>query len=498
MLSLNTGKIIFIYCLLLVSIIAVIGGYSHGSKGRSVDIQANTKSTKAQNVILFIGDGMGISTVTAVRILEGQLNGGSGEEHVLSWERFPHVALSKTYNTNQQIPDSAGTATAMLTGVKTKAGVISVNQSVIRGDCQSAEGNALMTLIERAESVGMATGVVSTAALTHATPAAAYAHAADRKWQADADLPPEAIANNCRDIARQFVGFSFGDGVDVALGGGRENFSPEHVPDPEYPDKGGRRIDGHDLVSQWLHKHDNAAFVWNKKDFDLVDPSNVEKLLGLFDLNHMQFELDRAEDVGGEPSLSEMTAKAIDILSQRGKGYFLLVEAGLIDQAHHEGQAAYALHEGIALAEAVTVADKKTSDNDTLIIVTADHSHVFTLGGVPTRGNPILGKVILNDDSGVPKKDFDLALDNKPYTTLGYYNGPGSVGYDRPDLSDVDTSVKNFRQQAFIGLERETHGGEDVPIYAKGPNASSVHGVIEQNKIYHIIDQALQLSERFE
>ncbi|MBL4575665.1 MAG: alkaline phosphatase [Opitutaceae bacterium] len=98
------------------------------------------QENKARNVILFIGDGMGVSTVTAVRILDGQLKGGYGEENILAWEKFPHVALSKTYNTNQQVPDSAGTATAFMTGVKTKAGFINVREEAIRGTVHPLSG----------------------------------------------------------------------------------------------------------------------------------------------------------------------------------------------------------------------------------------------------------------------------------------------------------------------------------------------------------------------
>ena len=141
----------------------------------------------AKNIILFVGDGMGISTVTAARIFEGQLRGESDKENELFFESFPNVALSKTYNTNAQVADSAGTMTAMATGVKTDRGLISVNQDVIRGDCDSQTGNQVLTFLERAEMRGLSTGVVSTARLTHATPASNYAHIMDRNFEDDRD-----------------------------------------------------------------------------------------------------------------------------------------------------------------------------------------------------------------------------------------------------------------------------------------------------------------------
>ena len=142
---------------------------------RNLELRAASSGT-AKNVILFVGDGMGVPTVTAARIMEGQFLGGTGEEHTLSFEHFPSVALSKTYATNQQIGESAATMTAMATGVKTKAGLISVNQHAYRSDCNSQEGNELLTFLELAEVRGLSTGVVTTARITHATAAANYAH----------------------------------------------------------------------------------------------------------------------------------------------------------------------------------------------------------------------------------------------------------------------------------------------------------------------------------
>ena len=103
--------------------------------------QPNLTRGAAKNVILFVGDGMGISTVTAARILEGQLNGKSGEEHNLSFDLFPYTGLAKTYNVDAQTPDSAGTMSAIMTGVKTDVGVFGVNENVVRGDCTTVAGN---------------------------------------------------------------------------------------------------------------------------------------------------------------------------------------------------------------------------------------------------------------------------------------------------------------------------------------------------------------------
>ncbi|HJT96937.1 MAG TPA: alkaline phosphatase, partial [Rhodanobacteraceae bacterium] len=130
-----------------------------------------THEAHAKNVIVFLGDGMSITTITAARILDGQRRGGSGEENRLSFENFPATALSRTYETDFQTPDSAGTMTAIMSGVKTRAGVIGVDQVVDRGDCASAHGNETVSALELAAAAGQATGVVTTTRITHATPA---------------------------------------------------------------------------------------------------------------------------------------------------------------------------------------------------------------------------------------------------------------------------------------------------------------------------------------
>ncbi|MEC4685029.1 MAG: alkaline phosphatase [Nitrospirota bacterium] len=466
--------------------------FEDGQKAVEAAKRLKPVNRRARNVILFIGDGMGVSTVTAARILEGQLRGETGEENLLSFERLPYVALSKTYNTNQQVPDSAGAMTAMVTGVKTKAGLIAVNQNVIRGDYTTVSGNELTTILEIAEKAGMSTGVVTTTRITHATPAATYSHSPERNWEDDHDLPADAKAADFPDIARQLIEFPYGDGLEVVLGGGRRSFLPRSMSDPEYPDRTGERDDGRYLAEEWQEKYPFSVYVWNKTQFNAVDPYSTKHLLGLFEPSHMKYEYDRSGDAAGEPSLSEMTSKAIDILSRNKKGFFLMVEGGRIDHASHAGNAFRALTEAIEFSNAVKTAMEKINPEDTLVIVTADHSHVFTMAGYPTRGNDILGKVIGNDSRGEPLTDYATDSNGLPYTTLGYANGPGYIPGDRPDLTGVDTAAPDYRQEATIPKRSETHAGEDVAIYAGGPGASLLHGVQEQNVIYHVIAEALK------
>lgn len=456
----------------------------------AVESAAKLKSIEsaAKNIILFVGDGMSVSTVTAARILEGQLRGESGEENLLSFEKFPYVALSRTYSVDAQTPDSAPTMTAIVTGVKTKDGFLSVNQNAVWGDFKTTSGNQLTTILELAERNGKSTGLVSTARITHATPAACYSHEPDRDWEDDSELPGDAVAAGFPDIARQLIEFPIGNGIEVALGGGRRHFLSDTTIDPEYADEKGQRKDGRNLTAEWVSKHPRSAYIWNQSQFDAINPNQVDHLLGLFEWSHMQYEYDRKMDRSGEPSLSEMTSKAIDILARNSKGYFLHVEGGRIDHAHHMNNAFRALTDTIEFARAVQMAVKKVNSQDTLIIVTADHSHVFTIGGYPVRGNDILGKVIENDENG-----FNLAkdLNGKPYTTLIYADGPGCKNTEmRPDLTMLDTTAPDYVQEAAVPLEHETHSAEDVVVYATGPGAYLIHGVQEQSYVFHVMLKA--------
>jgi len=455
----------------------------------------------AKNVILFLVDGMDTTTITAARIYDGQTRGEEGEENFLSFERFPNLAMAKTYNTDAQTPDSAGTMSAIMTGQKTKMGVISLSDAVTTSNCASSKGAMVATLGELAERAGMSTGVITTARLTHATPAAVYSHSADRDWESDADLPEEAQANGCKDIASQLIDFSAGDGIDVAMGGGRANFMPASAADPEYADRSGKRRDGRDLIAEWTAKGPGRSYVWNRAGFDAIDPANTSRVLGLFEQSHMQYELDRSSDSAGEPSLAEMTAKSIEILRRDRDGYLLVIEGGRVDHAHHAGNAARALKDMQAVSEAVSKALALTSAKDTLVIVTADHGHTMTFAGYPRKGNPILGLATASLEAGGDAQGYALAADKKPYTTLSYANGPGSVFFGdlsggRPVLTQEQALDPAFRQPALTPSTSETHGGQDVPIYAQGPNAHLLSGVVEQSYIYYVIEDALSLKKR--
>lgn len=482
------------------------------TQGASTAAAHGAMRGKAKNVILFVGDGMSLPTVAAARIFLGQQTGHPGEETRLSWEDFPNTALSRTYNTNAQTPDSAGTMTAMATGIKTRMGMLSVGQAAERADCGASLQTQIPTLWEMAADAGLATGVVTTTAVTHATPGATFAHVPERNWENDTDLTPEATEQGCLDIASQMVGSPYGKGPDVLMGGGRMNFFGVDQNDPEYDDKVGQRLDGRNLVDEWKARHPGGTYVWNLEQFNAAPKGTP--IIGLFEPSHMQFEQDRPKDPAGEPSLAQMTESAIQRLSALNPdGFVLLVEGGRIDHAHHGGNAYRALKDTVALHQAVERAAQITNPDDTLILVTADHSHTMFFVGYPARGNPILGKV--RGGSGEAMDPRALAMDatGLPFTTLGYANGPGYAGATstqeegpkrnphypsgfqqaengRPNLTDVDTEHPDYLQEAMVPTSSESHGGDDVGIWARGTGSDAIRGNVEQNTIFHFLLQS--------
>ncbi|XP_065348902.1 alkaline phosphatase 4-like [Cloeon dipterum] len=454
------------------------------AKNRLQQENAKKKNTnRAKNIIVFIGDGFGISSITASRIYKGQLAGNKGEESYHSFDLFSNVGLIKTYSTDKQVTDSAASATAILCGVKTKQGMLGVDQSAPKNPCdkKSFEAAKVESLLTWAQKAGMRTGLVTTTRITHATPAAAYAQVPNRGWESDTRIPKE-YRSCVKDIARQLVEDAPGKDLNVIFGGGMCQFVS-------------CRSDNENLLSNWKQRANaeklKSMFVMNKIQMDQL--TNETKVLGLFDSSHMSFDLERDKTVTGQPSIAEMTAKAISLLQNGDKGFFLLVEGGRIDHAHHLNLAKLALADAVSFEKAVQTALNMTSSNDTLIVVTADHSHTMTINGYPDRGNDILG---LN------KHTHKNAYATE---TLTYANGPGFLKhrkngtikkgeYPWNDPSEMtDRNDSRYSHFAPIYKAYESHGGEDVAIFANGPFSHLFNGVYEQNYIAHAISCAGQI-----
>ena len=449
--------------------------------------QANTSTAK--NVILMISDGNGVGTNYATRLFMGQQEGGLGDDFVLPFEEFPNLALAKTYNTNAQTPDSAGTGTAMMTGVKTKAGIVGANENVSRGDCSTLPGNELTGITEILHGMGKSTGFVSTARVTHATPASAYAKTVDRNFEDDSLLPEGCDTQT--DIATQLIDAMEAGLISVAMGGGYRHFMPAGE---QLPVGGtGRRTDGINLVERATelgayHAHDDESFA--------NAPVDGTPLLGLFESSHMMYSADRFD----EPSLADMTEAAVNSLSNDEDGFFLQVEAGRVDHANHSGNLARVLTDGVAFAEAVERVISMVDLSETLVIVTADHEHALAFNGYCGRGSDILGLCMEINGDGVEHTGKPLlADDGKPFTVAGYLNGPGSVltrqqdgNYygGRPDVTEEQATDIDYIQQALLPRSSETHAGPDVAVYAVGPWAHLLNGSIEQNVVFHAIHYA--------
>nr|XP_022338383.1 alkaline phosphatase, tissue-nonspecific isozyme-like [Crassostrea virginica] len=440
-------------------------------------LQKQWNTNVAKNVILFVGDGMGISTVTAARIYKGQRQNRTGEESKLVFEEFPETGLIKTYSVNEQVPDSAGTATAFLCGVKAQSGVLGVDDTATYNNCSSTLGAEVDSILRMSKQKGKSVGIVTTTRLTHATPGAAYSHSASRSWEGSFHMEEESVDPRCTDIAYQLI--MNNSDIDVLMGGGRRFFLSENKTDPELNYTSYYQRKDLDLVDEWLRRKQEEnvthSYVWNNMGFNAINPQTTDYVLGLFESSHMDYEYRRDSGPSGEPSLAEMTKKAIEILSRNDNGFFLLVEGGRIDHGHHATQAHVALLETVMFDNAVQVAKEMTNDDDTLLVVTADHSHAFMMAGYPSRGNDILGVV-----------DTEIGEDEMPYTTLTYGNGP----QQRRNLTGVDTTSFTFRQSGVVPLSSETHAGEDIPIYATGPMSHLFVGTHEQNYIAHVLAYA--------
>jgi len=449
---------------------------------------------RAKNVILFIGDGNGVTSNYMNRLWAGQQTGGYGDDYVQPQETFPYLALVKTYNINAQTPDSAPTAGSMNTGVKQRFNLINLGENAITKDCSTEANNKLTLFSELATEAGKSVGIVTTARLTHATPAAVYAKTAYRNWEGGV---PEGC-DGSKDIATQLIDAMDAGTVDIALGGGARYFVPEGAATPNGGK--GRRKDGTNLVER--AESDGIQVV---ADLPSLEAASIDSpILGMWSDSHASYEADRPDS---EPSLADMTQKAIEVLSQNDDGYYLEVEAGRIDHANHATNAKRAMIDGKAFADAIALADEMTDDEDTLIIVTADHAHAIAMNGYCGRGTPIDGLCYDVANEGIMHADEPvLADDGKPYTVVGYLNGASSVMIKqedgtyaapegRPEISQDDAQDVDYNQQVLIPKSSESHSGVDVALYAKGPWAHLFGGTVEQNYIFHVMNYAVTHGE---
>jgi alkaline phosphatase len=427
-------------------------------------------------------------------------------------DTLPFTALSRTYAADSITPDSAPTATALCSGYNTNNSVIGLDDTTEPRDFNGdGDGARLVTMFELAKQKGKAIGFVTTARITHATPAAGYAHVNNRDLENDIALqalPGDALYN-----------VLLGTGIDVLAGGGRRQFVPNTIVDEE--GSKGSRSDGRDLRAEYQGQ--GYTYVWNTAGWNALPP-NPGKVLALFESSHMEYDHDRPLDVGGEPSLAEMTGRTIDLLRQDPDGFVLQVEGGRIDHAHHEGNAFRALSDVVAFDDAIAVALSKVDLNETILVVTADHSHVFNIAGYPLRPHselpyPVTSwpiefadpphhgilDVVFHLDETTGAVDFAGDRDGVPYTVLVYGNGPGFRGlstrndpYTDPFLGrdGQPTSGPNdpdYYQESAVPMSSETHAGEEVAIYAIGGGSKRFRGTVKNTEVFWRIADVMGL-----
>lgn len=352
------------------------------SSGLSSAVNAVQPATP-KNIILFIGDGMGLSQISAAKIVSGQLN----------VERFKHIGLLTTHSYSDLVTDSAASATAMATGYKTSNKMLSI----------SADGKALKTVIEYAQENNKATGLVATSSITHATPAAFVAHVNSRK---EHSLIAEQITQS---------------GVDVLLGGGWGYFVPSTTADS-------KRWDNKNLLAQLAL---TTTVIQTEKELNSL--GEVNSLVGLFSVQHLPKAAQR------KPSLSRLTKKAIEILAKNNNGFFLMVEGSQIDWGGHENDQDYVISELMDLDKSIGIGlDFAESDQQTLVIVTADHE------------------------------------------TGGFAIHDGS-------LQDKQVTASEFT--------RTKHTATMVPVFAYGPGASDFSGIGDNTRIGKNIIRFLKANE---
>ena len=439
---------------------------------------------EAKNIIFFLGDGMGPTTVTAARIYK------YNEAGQLNFEKFERTARIKTYSNDAQTTDSAPSMAAYMTGVKANNEVIAMSADTVAtspsadangnltvNNCAPGNGTTVATLLELAKAKGKSVGAISTTELTHATPAATYSHICNRNAQYDiaAQLVPGGTGSN----------LALGSGVDVLMGGGLNQFKPYDVTTNP---KG--RADGRNLLTELV------GYTVATTKAEMVAAPDTGKFIGLYSSSgQMEYELDRAAAVAAgtgagatQPSLAEMTGKAIDILSRNSSGYFLMVEGGRIDHALHGNNAKRVMEDTIAFDDAIKVALDKVKLTDptlanTLIVVTADHDHTMTFNGYVKRGNPILG--LSTGLDGNPILDKNGATS----TTLVFGNGSNRPA-TRATLSNATVTADNYKQESGVRLSSETHGGGDVQLFATGAGAKIFKGTLDNTRVFTLLKTA--------
>jgi alkaline phosphatase/streptomycin-6-phosphatase len=442
---------------------AAAGGYfSHHHRDHQHDFESAFHAHEPRNVIFLLGDGMGTQEITAARYYQGV-------NSELNVDRMPFTGFDTTWSVKPAVappylpdydPDSASTGTMWATGQKTLDERISQGPS----SAINVPGPNLRTVLEIAQKRGMKVGDVSTAEITDATPAVLASHISLRGCQGPTDMGPCPLetkgAGGLGSIAEQEVDHK----VDVLLGGGRNRFAQTIGSGPDV---------GKTVIQSAQAK--GYQYVVDAAGLNGIKSIN-KPVLGLFNPSNMSLEwTGPAASLGkgnapapctenqrpaGEPSLAAMTDKAIDLLDNR-KGFFLQVEGASIDKQDHATNACGQIGETVAFDEAIGVAlDYQSQHPDTLVVVTADHSHTSQIVGEDAAGT---GIPIGYSTNLLTKDGQTLSL---TYGTAGY-GGPGAAPVPAPPS--------------------QQHTGAAVPVWGSGPGSLDVLGTNDHTDLFETL-----------
>jgi alkaline phosphatase len=435
----------------------------------AVGIDEVKADAPVKNVILMIPDGMSTDVVTLTR----WYNGGTA----LNLDSMAS-GLVRTYSSDAPIADSAPAGTAMATGFKSHTGYIGVLPDVntmpgLSSLDPSQKRAPVATILEAAQLEGMATGIISTSEIMHATPAAFSSHYASRK--AYDILSMQQVYQE----------------MDVVLGAGTAYFS-----------EAGRK-DGNDMLSVI---RENYQFVDTKEEFDAVTSG---KLWGLFSDTALSYDFDR--DPAKEPSLAEMTQKAIDILSQDQDGFFLMVEGSKIDWAAHANDPIGLISDCLAFDEAVGAAlSFAKKDGETVVISATDHGNSgISIGSTATSGNydklPLsafldpLKKAVLTGEG--LEKVLNADRSNVTEVMAKYFGITDLTEEEIKAIQATKNGSMNYTvgpmiaKRANIGFTTGGHTGEDVTLYVYAPTGvDQLTGTVENTDIAHYMEKILDIS----
>ncbi|WP_144497371.1 alkaline phosphatase [Bacillus toyonensis] len=411
-----------------------------------VNAKEKESNTKIKNVIVLIGDGMGPSYMTAHRYMKD--NPKTFEMESTAFDTYL-VGTQKTYSEDEHenITDSASAATAMASGVKTYNAAISVDN----------DKTAVKTVLEQAKEQGKSTGLVATAPITHATPAAFGAHDIHRDNM-------DAIANDYFDEKVKGK-----HKVDVMLGGGRKNFVRED-----------RNLTEEFKKSGYSYVTDREQLLQDKND----------QILGLFALGELDKMIDRNDNT---PSLEEMTQAAIERLNKNKNGFFLMVEGSQIDWAGHDNDIVGVMSEMEDFERAFKAAiEFAKRDKQTLVVATADHS----TGGLSVGANDAYNFKVEPIKAAKRTPDFMANAIVKGASVEGTLNTyidlpltPEEIKAVQDvapskNVTQIDNAIESiFNKRSITGWTTGGHTGEDVNVYVFGPGKYVFSGVQENTNI---------------